>query len=229
MEPALCTFQNNRDTARKHWPWVAFALDQYQFERREKERYSGEPELTPTEVVRLIQAISHSARGLVDGLTRLQEHANRIDDPVAKFRRPHLVYLDQFISQAAAGHMATTVNDDPEHMLRVFTGKMAFIRRLVDVEVAANEGAKRVDKALLHRGISQDDLALHNLVWRLAEVWTSMTGRRPSANKVYRSISNAGEDPDFVQFVQHLVGLVKGAPKPSGKQIKTSLNNARTP
>jgi hypothetical protein len=122
-------------------------------------------------------------------------------------------------------------------MLRVFSGKMDFIRRVVDVEVAAKEAANRVDKGLLHRGKSQDDLALHNLVWRLAEVWTSMTARRPSANKVHgRSPADEDpefvqlvKDPDFVQFVQYLVDLVEGAPKPSRKQIEISLKNARTP
>ena len=227
VELALCTFQKDRDTARKHWPWAAFALDQYQFERREKEKYSSE--LTPAEVVDLVGGISNSARELADRLAQLEEHANRIEDPAAKFRRGHLAYLDQLIAQAAAGHMATTVNDDPEHMLRVSSAKMDFIRRLVDVETVANEGAKRVDRNFLHRGASQDDPALHNLVWRLAEVWISMTGRKPSANKVYRQADIDRQEPDFVQFVQHLVGLVDGAPKPSRKQIQTSLNNARTP
>jgi hypothetical protein len=227
VELALCKFQKDRDTARKHWPWAAFALDQYQFERREKEKYSSE--LTPAEVVDLVGGISNSARELADRLAQLQEHANRIEDPAAKFRRGHLAYLDQLIAQAAAGHMATTVNDDPEHMLRVSFAEMDFIRRLVDVETVANEGAKRVDRNFLHRGASQDDPALHNLVWRLAEVWTSMTGRKPSANKVHRQADIDRQEPDFVQFVQHLVGLVDGAPKPSRKQIQTSLNNARTP
>jgi hypothetical protein len=227
VELVLCTFQKDRDTARKHWPWAAFALDQYQFERREKEKYSSE--LTPAEVVDLVGGISNSARELADRLAQLQEHANRIEDPAAKFRRGHLAYLDQLIAQAAAGHMATTVNDDPEHMLRVSFAEMDFIRRLVDVETVANEGAKRVDRNFLHRGASQDDPALHNLVWRLAEVWTSMTGRKPSANKVHRQADIDRQEPDFVQFVQHLVGLVDGAPKPSRKQIQTSLNNARTP
>ena len=227
VELALCTFQKDRDTARKHWPWAAFALDQYQFERREKEKYSSE--LTPAEVVGLLGGISNSARELVDRIVQLQEHANRIEDPAAKFRRAHLAYLDQLIAQAAAGHMATTVDEDPEHMLLVSSAKMDFIRRLVDVEAVANEGAKRVDRNFLHRGTSQDDPALHNLVWRLAEVWTGMTRRKPTANKVHRRADKDRNEPDFVQFVQDLVGLVDGAPKPSRKQIQTSLNNARTP
>jgi hypothetical protein len=229
VQPILCKFQNDRDISRKHWPWAAFALDQYEFERQERGKYSREPELTPAEVVGLIQGISNSARELADGLARLQEHANRTEDPLAKSRRAHLAYLDQFIAQAAAGQMATTVNDDPEHMLRIFSEKKAFIRRVVDVEIAANEAAKRADKGLLRRGISQFDLALHNLVWRLAEVWTSMTKRKPSANKVHRPVHIDRKEPDFVQFVQDLVSLVEGAPKPSRKQIEISLKNARTP
>jgi hypothetical protein len=229
VEPALCTFQKNRDTAMKHWPWAAFALDQYQFERRERGKYSSEPELTPAEVVDLLGEIRNLARNLVDRLVRLQEHANRMEDPAAKFRRPHLAYLDQLISQAAAGLRAPAVNDDPEHMLRVFSGKMAFMRCLVDVEVVANEAVRRVDRDLLRRGASQEDLALHNLIWRLAEIWTSLTKRKSSANKVYRRAEIGRKEPDFVQFVQEFVALVDGAPKPSRKQIETSLVNARTP
>ena len=185
--------------------------------------------LTPAEVVELVGGISNSARELADRLAQLQEHANRIKDPAAKLRRAHLAYLDQLIAQAAAGNTAATVNDDPEHMLRVSFAKRDFIRRLVDVETVANEGAKRIDRNFLHRGASQDDPALHNLVWRLGEVWTSMTGRKPSANKVHRQAGIDRTEPDFVQFVQNLVGLVDGAPKPSRRQIQTSLKSAHTP
>jgi hypothetical protein len=39
--------------------------------------------------------------------------------------------------------MAATVNDDPEHMLRVSSAKRDFIRRLLDVETVGERGRQK--------------------------------------------------------------------------------------
>jgi hypothetical protein len=220
VEPSLRRFQKDRDVARRHWPWVAFALDTYRFERRERQREGAK--LTPGEVKELLNEIRRSARELVGSLGRLQEYANSLGDPVAPFRQPHLAYLDEFISQAAAGRISGEVNQDLGQMLHVFLAKQSFMKRLVDIEVAAGEAVNRMDSNLLKRKKGQGDTGLHNLVWRCAEIWESMTSRKASAHKVH---TVHGDDPDFVKFVQALVGLV-GAPQPSRKQIEISLKNA---
>ena len=56
------------------------------------------------------------------------------------------------------------------------------MNRLIDVEVAASEATKRVDADLLKRKKAQADPGLYNLVWRGAEIWSSLTGRTSSAN-----------------------------------------------
>jgi hypothetical protein len=158
-------------------------------------------------------------------LGRLQEYSYSVADPAAPLRQPHLAYLDQFISQAAAGYAAADVNEDSQRMARVFFGKQSLIGQLIDIEVAAGEAAKRVDPVLLKRKKGQADPGLYNLVWRSAEVWRSMTGRKASPHKVH---TVDDDDPDFVKFVQGLV-RVAGGPKPSRKQIEISLKNAAPP
>ena len=161
-------------------------------------------------------------------LQQLQEYSNSLADPAAPSRQPHLAYLDEFISQAVAGHIAGEVNQDLQHMLHVFFAKQSFMKRLIDIEDAAGEAVNRMDSNLLKRVRvrGQGDPGLHNLVWRCARIWASMTGRKASAHKVHTVEGDPNDhDPGFVKFVQALAGLVD-APKPSRKQIEISLKNA---
>jgi hypothetical protein len=223
IEPALHPFQKNCDIAKRHWPWVALALGQYRLEREELQRAGAK--LNSAEVVELLNNIRRSAKELANGLGRLQEYSNSVADPAAPLRQPHLAYLDEFISQAAAGHLAAQVSEDGEQMLRVHFGKQSFLKRLIDVEVATGEAMKRVHADLLKRRKGQADPGLYNLVWRGAEIWSSLTGRTPSPNKVHRRY---GGEPDFVAFIQGIVSLA-GGPRPSRKNIEISLRNHRTP
>jgi hypothetical protein len=225
VEPTLRRFQKDRDIAKRHWPWVAFALNQYRFERNQLQRRGAT--LNPTEVVELLNDIRRSAKKLASSLGRLQEYSYSVGDPAAPFRRPHLGYLDQLISQATAGDPAAEVNEDPAYRLWVFSEKMLFSQRLSGIEAVAGEAAaKRVDRDLLKRKKGQADPALYNLGWRGAEIWSSLTGRVPSANRVNRR--DSGEEPDFVLFLQDLVRLA-GGERPSRKVVEISLGNRRTP
>jgi hypothetical protein len=225
VEPTLRRFQKDRVIAKRHWPWVAFALGQYRFER--KERQQNSVRLEPGEVTSLINDIHRSAKELASSLARLQSYSQRLGDPTAPFEKPHLRYLDQLISQAAAGDLAAEVNKDPKYMLWVFSEKMSFFQRLSGIEAVAGEAATRlVDRDLLKRKKGQADPALYNLVWRGAEIWSSLTGRVPNANRVHRR--DSGEEPDFVLFIQDLVRLA-GGERPSRKVVEISLGNRRTP
>jgi hypothetical protein len=219
--PELCLLHVDRDNARRHWPLAAFALGQYQYERGEHRRHRNQP--NPEEVIDLLNDISRSAKELARDLGRLGEYSNYVSDATAPLRIPHLAYLDQFISQAAAGEVAAEVNQNAPH--HAFLGKLSFMKRLIEVQAAAAEAAKRVDKKLLKRGRGQADPGLHNLVRRCVEIWQGMTGRKASAQKLH---SVDGDDPGFVKFVQGLVRLVEG-PKPTRKQIEVSLKNAAPP
>jgi hypothetical protein len=226
VEPTLCRFQKDRDIAKRHWPWVAVALRQYHFEV--KERQQNSVRLTPGEVISLLMNdIRRPAKELASGLARLQSYAQDLGDPTAPLEKPHLRYLDQLISQATAGDPAAEVNEDPKHMLWVFSEKVSFLQRLSGIEAVAGEAAaKRVDRDLLKRKKGQADPALYNLVWRGAEIWSSLTGRVPSPNRVHRR--DGDEEPDFVLFIQDLVRLA-GGECPSRKVVEISLRNRRTP
>jgi hypothetical protein len=224
VEPTLRRFQKDRDIAKRHWPWVAFSLSQYRFER--KERQQNGVRLDPKDVVSLLNDIRRSAKELGSSLATFQSYSQCLGDPTAPLEKRHLRYLDQLISQAIAGEPAAEVNKDANYMLWIFSEKMSFFKRLSCIEGVAGEIAKRlVDRDLLKRKKGQADPALYNLVWRGAEIWSSLTGRVPSANRVHR---DSGEDPDFVLFIQDLVRLA-GGERPSRKVVEISLGNRRTP
>ena len=86
--PILTQFQNDEVKARRHWPWAAFALSHYKFEHLERQKYADEPR--PKEILELLEGIQQSAHDLGSALSRLQELSNRLADPTAPLRRPHL-------------------------------------------------------------------------------------------------------------------------------------------
>src|SRR5262249_57215898 len=153
-------------------------LDQYRFERNQLQRRGAT--LNPTEVVELLNDIRRSAKKLASSLGRLQEYAYSVGDPAAPFRKPHLAYLDQFISQAAAGHIAAEVNKSREHMAHVFFGKQSFLKQLIEVEVAAGGTGERGDKNMLKREKGKADPGPSNPVWRGPGILCAPTRPRPT-------------------------------------------------
>jgi hypothetical protein len=79
--PILLRFQRNEAVARRHWPWAAFAITQYAFERSERAKYTDEPK--PKEILEILGQIKHAARDLGSGLSRLQALSYRLTDPAA--------------------------------------------------------------------------------------------------------------------------------------------------
>jgi hypothetical protein len=218
--PILRQYTSDESSARRLWPWAAFAIGQYNFEFKERAKYSDEP--TPDEVAEMLLEIESSARNLRAGLSRLQTLSYRVKDPTALLRRPHLAWLYAIVSQAAAGVPSDDVNEEPLHQLVVDSAKQAFVERLAMVEGAANFAGKRLDRTLLDRERDQSNPALRNFIFRCSQIWTSLTSRRPSANKVHRR--DGSEDPDFVLFLQGLA-RVAGAPEPTRYQVTTCLRN----
>jgi len=97
-----------------------------------------------------------------------------------------------------------------------------FLHRLTDVEVAAQHAEKHRDPKQLRCTRASENRALGTLVAMAKPIWQSLTGRKPSVNKV------GGErTSDFVTFVQELAKIA-GGPEPTFKQVQTSFR-ARTP
>jgi hypothetical protein len=221
IQPLLLRFQHDESSARRHWPWAAVAISLYIFEKREHEKYIDE--LKPEEVIELLSQIKQSAHDLQSALCSLQTFANRLTDPNAPLRRPHLAWLDAFITQAAAGRISSEINDNSEQMSIDFFRKMTLLKRLAEIEAAAITAAKRIDSTLLKRKRGQSDPALPRFVSRCSTIWKSLTGRKPSAQKVH---NRRGCDPDFAIFVQELEQIGQASP-PSRNQIATSLKNQK--
>jgi hypothetical protein len=219
--PILLRFQKDQTVARRHWPWVAFAISQYSFERSERAKYTDEPK---GEILEILKQIIQSARDLSRGLSRLQALSVRLTDPTAPLRRAHLAWLNALISAAIAGRISNNVNEDDVQELVDDSKKMSLLRQLADVEVAANVAREHVDKSLLNRERSQSDPALPNFIFRCGGIWKSLTGRKPSAAKVHKKIQPS--KPDFLIFVQELAKSA-GFDPPSRDQVATSLRKFR--
>jgi hypothetical protein len=97
---------------------------------------------------------------------------------------------------------------------------ITLLKQLADLEAVTKAAMHRVDKSLLERERGQSDQALPRFVFRCSRVWKSLTGRKPSAEKVHRKIQPS--EPDFLIFVQELAKSAGFAP-PSRHQVATSL------
>ncbi len=202
----------------RHWPVMAYAASQYAFRQREFNKYGAEP--SPAQVRELLDEIRKSARRLSSALARFQAMSARLSDGTAPLAGPHLSWLDEIIAQAMTGQLAPEVNE--ERLAVIHEARIDFLRRLVDVEVAARDVRERLDPKLLRRARTSENRALRTLVAMAKPIWQSLTGRKPSVNKVA-----GGRQSDFVNFVQALA-KVAGGPEPTFKQVQTAFS-VRTP
>jgi hypothetical protein len=197
--PVLLKFQPDKSSARRHWPWAAFAISHYVFEQKKQNKYTDEP--SPKKVEALLSQIAHAARELNSGLCRLEALSHRLGDPSAPLRRAHIRWLNALVSQAAAGFPTDDVNESGEFLLVLDAEKEDFLNRLGEVETGAELARSSVDGALLGRERGQSAPGLSTFVFRCCPIWRSLTRRKPSANKVTRR-SGEGEDPDFGHLEQ---------------------------
>jgi hypothetical protein len=217
--PVLLQFQPDDLLARKHWPWAAFVISHYHYDTNEWAKYSDEP--SPKEIGDLWSTIYRSGRDLHSALCRLRVLSDRQGDPSALSRRGHLRWLDAVISQAAAGLSLDDVSE--QHLLFVDSERAAFLERLARIAGTAKNTS--LDRTLLERERGQSNPALLNFVFRCTAIWRSLTGRKPSANKVSRGDR---EDPDFVIFLQQLARL-QSLHEPTRKQVARCLRNPAPP
>ena len=218
--PVLLQYQSDESLARRHWPWAAFAISQFVWERQERKEYTDEP--TPVELKELLSQIKQAAHDLLSKLSGLETLALRLRDPADPLHRGHIAWLDAIVSQAAAGHIGNEVNEAGEDVLAIHSGKIAFLKRLVDIEVAVKIAMDRFDRTLLKRKRGQSEPALPNFIFRCGVIWKNLTGRNPSANKVARG------DPHFVAFIQGLAKLGQVC-EPTRNQVATCLGKTHTP
>jgi hypothetical protein len=220
----ITRWQTDPASGIRHWPHMAFACGQYAY--RQKEFGNGKGNLSLVQVRNMLSDIERSANKLAVAICRLQKESDQISDE-SSHAIPHLQWLDQFISQAAAGYVAPNVNEDGLHLLIVFDGKMNFLKRVCEVQAAATEALNRFDPKLIKRPPGAVlNRALRTLVGMAKPIWRSLTGRKPSINKVHTKDGDG--TPDFVIFVQELA-RIGGGPVPSFKQVVSAFRRPRTP
>jgi len=237
--PVLTQYQKiaNETLARKHWPWAAFAIGQYAFERQERKKYRDEP--TPKDVAELLSKMEKAAHDLSTGLYQLKALSYRLKDHTAPLRRAHLAWLYGLVKQAASGYISPTVSEDGLTLLAAHSGEMEFLKRLADVQATANYAKSRLDPNMLTRERGQSNPALTDFVSCGGKIWKSLTGRPPSANKIHRN--TGAKNPDFVLFMRRLAKIepvpaefepvrAKTRPPsvPTREEVATSLRKIRT-
>jgi hypothetical protein len=128
--------------------------------------------------------------------------------------------VHEFLLQNTAVSPRPEVDQSPEALLTSFVLGKDFVERLITFRAAAQTGLARLDKDLITRTRSASDDSLYNLVWRCAEIWTSLKGRKAGVNKVHRK---GGENrPNFVLFVCDVAQLATGT-EPTFDQVATAF------
>jgi hypothetical protein len=224
--PMIEKWQGDRTTGIRHWPAMAFAANDYRFRQQEFARYGKPP--SQSDIRDLLSTIASSARELHTALTKLQGFASQLSDGAVPLAIPHLVWIDQYIAQAAAGVFSTELVSDPTAIAEFFCERTKLLERIIGVDAASTVSINRLDTSLLKRPPNTpDNRALRRLVSIAKPIWTSLTGRRPSTNKSNR---NGDDTPDFVRFVQELA-QIGGGPDPSFKQVAVAFKSRlrRTP
>ena len=224
ITPILEVWNEDFVAIRQHWPWVAFAASQYRFEQVEWKKYDDE--LKPDEICTLLERLDTTLGKVVQDLCDLQKLSSRLRDWKAPNRRGHLGWMYEFLIQNL--HSPTPeIDTRPEALIRSFEGSEIFIKQLAQLRAAAQVARNQMDKSLLTRSKPQSGQeGLYNLAWRSAQIWESLTGRIPSANKVSSKKRDA-DSPDFVLFVQEIARLATGK-VPTRNQIETALNAAKS-
>ena len=204
VQPVLAKWQPDEALAKRHWPWVAAAC--YHWEAAH--RLGLKPSLLRPVDVRA-------------SLGRIDKHAGSLSKEVygllaaARSRAPadgsHPDEVAGILERLGAG--AAGDNVPPAGAL---TSLMALCQQLAGLQGAVEALTAGNGPELTARKKSGEDPALPNFVATLAQVWRSLTGRKPSTRKVERSI---GEEPDFVLFVQDVAKLVVEPPSELTERI----------
>jgi hypothetical protein len=223
--PIIERWQADATTGIRHWPAMAYAVNDYRFRQKEFAGYGKPP--SESDIRESLSTIGRSARELHAALTRLQASAHQLSDGAAPRAIPHLAWIDQYIAQAAAGIVSKDLVEEPTTVAIVFFERTKFLERIMGVDAASTVSINRLDTSLLKRpSRTPENRALRRLVSMAKPIWKSLTGRPPSTNK---SVRKGGEGvPDFVLFVQ-AISEIAGGPFPSFKQVATAARPRRTP
>jgi hypothetical protein len=218
FRPIIERWQEDQKTGIRHWPAMAFAANDYRFRQQQFASYGRPP--SQSDIRDLLSTIARSARELHTALTKLQGFASQLNDGAVPLAIPHLVWIDQYIAQAAAGVISKELVRDPDAIARIFCERTELLKRIIAVDAAASTvSIDRLDTSLLKRPTKvPENRALRRLVSIAKPIWKSLTGRPPSTNKLSKKTGEDESLPDFVRFVRELAEI-GGGPIPTFKQV----------
>lgn len=216
--PIMEKFASNECSPEAFYIWVAFAVRGY---RQSQRRGHDEADLPPARVVELLGSIESHARELERLLRVLDESsgaaaANGNIPKSRAFARAHQHVARAFDEGGGTG-LWPDHRIDPE-MWPAFEQWKAFLNEIGD----RAEQASRIvaSNRAASGGAGPRLVGLGGFVSVLSSVWLGMTGKAPSAEKVYSTL--AGEDPPFVRFVSD-VATAAALPQPTRKMVKNLL------
>jgi len=212
-------WQGDRTIRIRHYPPMAYAVGQFAF--RSKMESENSEELQPAEVRNLLQDIQNTSKQLAEALCRLQKCGFQVHDPTAALRSEHLAWLDAFVAQATAGNRRDKIDEHPKQATITQLERCEFLKRLEQIEKAAEEAQNRVDDDLLRRKPGPRTSAIAMFVNTVAPLWEDLTGKKATA---YRAGGQTSEECPFVQFVGQLAEIA-GEAAPSWKVVNTALKS----
>lgn len=184
----------------RHWPWAALAADSWLADHARQS--DG---LRPTDVDVGFDRITKHARALSDVIAELQQSSSNPAGNAAT-QTAHLRWLLTVFSRMGLDRvpLEQAAGSTDAEGLMAFAEMSHFTEKLEFVAAAAGLAKQLAQRELLARPVSGSDPMLPKFVWRLSEVWTSLTGRKASAAKVHKVDETR---PDFVIFVQAMAAL----------------------
>jgi hypothetical protein len=215
IAPVLNEHCRDGATVALHWPWIAIALKRY---RDDYNRGRHPDDISMPDIERILQTITDHARGLNRALSELNNagEAALANDNQRKWIA--ICRARATIANAFDETQQDPADGDPESEAKFFEWGLAVedvAQQASDAKIIISQDARaRSERGQLLPGLG-------GLVALCGAVWFSMTGRKPSAERV-KVVS--GEAPPFVRFLVALCASA-GLVPPTISQVKTALRS----
>jgi hypothetical protein len=217
IEPVMKRYIKDERNVALHYPWVAFAVAGY---RKCLGRGKDARDLTPKQMEKMLGDISKNSRTLFDELDNLEEAiggaASNGNLPKWRaFARAKQQLLLAFGSGGSGLYPSSVPHPDSRSEM------VRFEAALLALSNAAKDGASLIarDKQRVE-GVDHARWGSAVYIGVLSAVWSSATGRRPSAEKV-ETVDNT--DPPFVRFANEIAAIA-GLPTSSRKAVAGILD-----
>jgi hypothetical protein len=205
------------EAARRHWPRIAQSLHLYSIRQK---YHSPANDAKPSEIEELLKAIRSDADRLSRELSRLETVTGAWRDNSHILKDGHLAYVLAILSQAVSSDPSPQLGELPDRWKA-----SSFFREWRYSLFKLVEGAKIAQESYqpdLLKSVPRVTVpGLRDFVSRQAAIWTSLTGRVASVERVV-SATKEDDAPDFITFVQKIARLNEAVEVPTCSQVQTA-------